>query len=601
MATGRAPFLGSSLGEMIAHILHSEPEAMGHFNPEVPAELERITRKCLEKKPQERYQTAKELRVELQGLKRDTESGRVGAGLVPTPEAGAVVPTQAGRPQGVPLRKRLFGAIAGATIILVAAVLLARNVGGLRDRLLGPVGPPRIESLAVLPLENLMGDPQQEYFVDGMTEELTTELSKIGALKVISRTSAMQYKGAKKPLPQIARELGVQGVVEGSVMREGNTVRITVQLIDAPRDKHLWAENYQREMHGVLTLTAEVARAIAGEIKVRVTPEEQVRLARARPVNPEAYEAYLKGKFYLNKMTPEGFEKGLGYMQQAIDKDPANPLPYAGLALGYATIGHEALPDAFTRAKAAALKAAELGGTLAETEEALAEYKLYSEWDYEGAAKGFKRVMELNPNLPDAHVQYSWYLTLIRGYPCEEAYAEMKRAEELDPLAPLWPAWLAWEYWDSGRYDEAIAEARKSLELDPNFPWGLYVLGGVYAQKGMYAEAIATHQKAAAASPSLQWGLGVTYALAGRRDEARRIAAELSKKPTPMDTWGLTQIYAALGEKDQAFRWLEEAYNRRFSFMPWINCPGVSERTFFGPLRDDPRFQDMVRRMKVPE
>ena len=414
MATGRVPFPGSTLGETIAHILHSQPEAMGRFNSEVPAELERITLKCLEKKPEERYQSAKELRVDLQRLKRDTESGRVGAGLVPAAEAGAVVRTRAGRPRGAPLRKRWIVAIVGAAAMVVAAVLIARNVGGLRDRLLGPVGPPRIESLAVLPLENLMGDPQQEYFADGMTEELTTELSKIGALKVISRTSAMQYKGAKKPLPQIARELGVQGVVEGSVMREGNTVRITVQLIDAPTDKHLWAESYQREMHGVLTLTAEVARAIAGEIKVRVTPEEQVRLARARPVNPEAYEAYLKGKFYLNKMTPEGFEKGLAYMQQAIDKDPASPLPYAGLALSYSIIGHERDVHAFERARAAARKAEELGGEpLAEMYAALGMIELLSDWDYAAAEKDLRRAMELDPSIGQAHRNYSWYLFLI--------------------------------------------------------------------------------------------------------------------------------------------------------------------------------------------
>jgi len=598
MATGRVPFPGSTLGETIAHILHSQPEAMGRFNSEVPAELERITLKCLEKKPEERYQSAKELRVDLQRLKRDTESGRVGAGLVPAAEAGAVVRTRAGRPRGAPLRKRWIVAIVGAAAMVVAAVLIARNVGGLRDRLLGPVGPPRIESLAVLPLENLMGDPQQEYFADGMTEELTTELSKIGALKVISRTSAMQYKGAKKPLPQIARELGVQGVVEGSVMREGNTVRITVQLIDAPTDKHLWAESYQREMHGVLTLTAEVARAIAGEIKVRVTPEEQVRLARARPVNPEAYEAYLKGKFYLNKMTPEGFEKGLAYMQQAIDKDPASPLPYAGLALSYSIIGHERDVHAFERARAAARKAEELGGEpLAEMYAALGMIELLSDWDYAAAEKDLRRAMELDPSIGQAHRNYSWYLFLIGRR--DEALAEMRRAQEVEPLTPLFFADRGWQYWWAGQNDKAIEEARKSLELDPNFNEGLYVLGVMYAEKGMYAEAIAAHQKMGAVDPDWRWGLARTYAQAGRKDEARRVLAKfLGEKPKPTGAWAgwfLAEIYAALGEKDEAFRWLEAAYKERHSFLPWL-----ADNPAYAPLRSDPRFQDLVRRMNLP-
>jgi TolB-like protein/Tfp pilus assembly protein PilF len=587
MATGRVPFAGSTLGETIAHILHSQPEAMARLNSEVPAELERITRKCLEKKPQERYQSAKELRVDLQRLKRDTESARVGAGLAPPP----------GVQQAAPLHWRRLVVAATGVLAAVLGVLLGLNVAGLRDRLLPKATAPRIESLAVLPLENLMGDPQQEYFVDGMTEELIADLSQVSALRVISRTSVMQYKGTKKSMPEIARELKVDGVIEGSVLRSGHQVRITAQLIQAATDTHLWAQSYKRDLRDVLALQEEVARAIAGEVRVKLTPQEHTRLARARPVNPEAYEAYLKGKFYLNKMTPEGYEKGLAYMQQAIDKDPASPLPYAGLALSYSIIGHERDVHAFERAKAAARKAEGLGEPPAEMYSALAMTKLYWDWDYAGAEKDLRRAMELNPSLGEAHRDYSWYLFLI-GHR-DEALAEMKRAQEVEPLTPLFAADRGWQYWWAGQNDKAIEEARKSLELDPNFNEGLYVLGVMYAEKGMYAEAIAAHQKVGAVDPDWRWGLARTYAQAGRKDEARRVLAKfLGEKPKPTGAWAgwfLAEIYAALGEKDEAFRWLEAAYRERHSFLPWL-----ADNPAYAPLRSDPRFQDLVRRMNLP-
>ena len=421
-------------------------------------------------------------------------------------------------------------------------------------------------------------------------------MAKLGGIKrVIARGSVMGYRNTSKPLSQIAKELGVDALISGSVLRSGDRVQVTAHLIQASSEQQLWGDRYERQLRDVLSLQNDIVSAITQAIRIQLSPQEKAQLSQARPVNPEAYEAYLKGRFYLNKLTPEGFQKGIAYLQQAVEKDPTNPLPYAGLALGYSLIGHEAMPDAFARAKAAALKAKELGGELAETEEALAENALYSEWDYEHAAQGFKRAMALNPNLPEAHVHYSWYLAMFGRR--DDAYAEMKRAIELDPLTPLWPTWLAWQYWDAGRYDDAIAEVKKALELDPNLPWALYVLGAVQAQKGMHAEAIATHQKAAAASTTLRWALGRTYALAGRKEEARKIAAELARNPTPMDCWGLTEIYAALGEKDEAFRWLEEAYRTRFSWMPGI-------KSFFNqtldPLRSDPRFADMVRRVNAP-
>jgi TolB-like protein/Flp pilus assembly protein TadD len=590
MATGRVPFAGSTLGETIAHILHSQPEAMARFNSEIPAELERITLKCLEKKPQERYQSAKELRVDLQGLKRATESVQAGV------TAGLALPKR-GRP-AVPLRKRRIVAIVGAAVMLVAAVLIARNVGGLRDRLLGPVGPPRIESLAVLPLENLMGDPQQEYFVDGMTEELIADLSQVSALRVISRTSVMQYKGTKKSMPEIARELKVDGVIEGSVLRSGDQVRITAQLIQAATDTHLWAKSYERDLRDVLALQEEVARAIAGEIRVKLTPQEQTRLVRARPVNPETHEAYLKAMFYLYKKTPEGFAKGLALLQQAIEKDPADPLPYAGLALAYPIIYHGpggTIPprEGFPRARAAALKALELDESSAQAHLALAAIKLYFDWDWTGAEKEFRRALELNPNLPEAHAHYGWYLQLFGGF--EEGLAEGKRAAELDPLSPTYTAWVGWMYLNVHQDDKAIAEARKALDIDPNSVDALFVLGSAYAEKKMFEQAIAAHQKLRAVNPDWKLALAETYLAAGRKDDALKLVAETEREDYSKFSLDLFGIQTILGNRKEAFRALDAAFEYHHIFLPWeMNDPE-------SPWRSDPRWQELRRRMNFPK
>lgn len=457
-----------------------------------------------------------------------------------------------------------------------------------------PAGP--IDSLVVLPLENLSGDPEQEYFVAGMHDALIGELAQIGALRVISRTSAMLYKDSDKSVPEIARELNVDAVVEGSVFRMGDSVRIQVQLIQAlPEEGHLWAQTYDRDMSDVLAMHSEVARVVAGEVQVELTPQEEIRFASARRVNPETYELYLKGMHHLNKFTPEGFETGLSYLNRAIDSDPADPLAYAGLALAYAIMGHDPRPppQALPRAKAAALKALELDEALAEAHEALAEVRIYHDWDLAGAGRSFHRAMELNPNLAMAHGQYAWFLTIFGRW--DEALAEQKRAQELDPLAPVFTAWLGWMYLWLERYEEAMVEARKSLELNPDFPIGHYVMGTALAEKGMYEESIAAHKKAGAASPGWRWGLGITYALAGRNDEARMVLDELEKEVYQWDTWGLAEIYATLGDRDGAFRWLEAAYQQRHSYIPWLNRFPALE-----PLRDDPRFQDMVGQLNLP-
>ena len=412
----------------------------------------------------------------------------------------------------------------------------------------------------------------------------------------------MQYRGVKKPLPEIARELGVDAVVEGSVLRSGDRVRITAQLIDARTDRHLWAESYERDLRDVLTLQSEVARAVASEINAQLTPQEKARLAAARPVNPEAHEAYLIGRFYWNKRTEEGLEKARAYFQQALEKDPNYAPAYSGMADYYNVLpfySRFSPQDVFPKARAAAQKALELDETLAEAHASLAYTKAYYDWDWAGAEKEFKRALELNPSYDGAHQAYSRMLA-VRGR-LEEAVAEMQRADELDPLSLLPKGNLAMLSYFAGRYDEAIKQLQKTLELDPNFPVAYWGIGLAYEQKGMYREALESFQKAqalAGSSSNVKGSLAHAYAVLGNRREAGKIIAEFKEqsKQKYISSYHLALIYAGLGEKDAAFEWLQKAYEERSTLLAYF---GMDPR--MAPLRDDPRFQDLLRRMNLPQ
>jgi len=568
MIAGRLPFESPYSEAIVYSILNQDPPSIASLRNDVPAELEQIVTKALQKEPPNRYQSIAELRARLTALQKQLASGEdVELAKVRTSKK----------------RLQVFGA---------ATLLIALLVSALVYFYPGKAG--ATDSIAVLPLENLSADPEQQYLADGVHEALTTDLAKLSGLRrVIARSSTRRYQHSDKPLPQIAKELRVAALMTGSVQRVGERVQVTVQLINAETEEQLWADRYERDMLDVLSLQNDIVAEISRQIKIQLTPREEARLAQARKVNPEAYEAYLRGKFELNKFTREGFEKGLAYLHQAVEIDPAEPFAYAALALGYSLIGHESLPDKFARAKAAAVQALELDPMHPEALEALAEIQLYRDWDFPGAGEAFRQVIDLNPNLAEPHAHFAWYHLLYDRN--DEAYAEALRAQELDPLTPLWTAWRGWIYWWTGEFERAKEEARKAIEIDPNFPWGLYVLGGVLAEQEKYQEAFEVHQKLADDNPRLGWALGYTYALAGRRDEALRIAATQEQKPAPITTWGLALIYTALGDKDNAFRWLEEGFKLRFSWMPWIRQePG------FKPLHDDPRFKEMERRLKVP-
>ncbi len=493
--------------------------------------------------------------------------------------------------------------------LMALAVLVGMNVGGLRDRLLGGPAPEEITSIAVLPLENLSGDPEQDYFADGMTEALITELSKISALRVISRQSVSQFKGTNKPLPEIARELDVDAVVEGSAVHVGpavggtsDRVRISAQLIQAVPERHLWAESYERDLRDVLALQSEMARAIAREVKATLTPEEEARLASARPVNPEAYEAFLKGRYFYHKRTEEGLRKGLEYYQQAIAKDPTYAPAHLGAADSYLVMAGWALippTEAYVKARAAVMKALEIDETLGHAHSNLAGIRYEYEWDWLGAEREFKRALELNPNRVGIHRYHAEFLSFMGRH--TEAIAEAERAHELRPLQLITYTMVGITLHNARQYDQAIEQCQEVLELDPNFVPALYYLGRAYEQKGQYEEAI-THlaeaRRISGASSRMAAGLAHAYALSGRRADAQQILDELTRRPSQsyVSPYEVGIVFVGLGDGEQALTWLDRAVEERDTYAVHLK---VDPR--LDPLRSDPRFHSLLRRMNFPE
>jgi TolB-like protein/DNA-binding winged helix-turn-helix (wHTH) protein/Flp pilus assembly protein TadD len=458
--------------------------------------------------------------------------------------------------------------------------------------------PTRIRSLAVLPLENLSGDTSQNYFADGMTDELITDLAQISALRVISRTSAMVYKGARKPLPQIARELNVDAVVEGTVLRSGDQVRITAQLIEASTDKHLWSQSYEGELRDTLALQNRVASAIADQIRISLTPQEQAALKDVKVVNPEAYESYLKGRYFWNKRTPDGLKVALAYFKEAIEEDPKYAQAYSGLADTYALLGDWQYAvmtpkEAFPKAKAAAIKALELDSSLGEAHNSLAFVMDGFDWDFDSAEKEFQRAIELNPGYATAHHWYAWHLSLLGRF--DDAIAEMKKAQNLDPLSLIINADLAELLVLAHHYDESVAQSRKTIEMDPNFALAHNQLAQAYLQEHIYDEAVTELKKAVQLSSNSATciaNLARAYVASGKRSEAEKLLGDLKKRSNAAysNAPEIAIVYASLGDSDQAMNWLEKGYEERFN-------PGVLLRPGFDPLRSDSRFQNLLRRI----
>jgi eukaryotic-like serine/threonine-protein kinase len=584
MATGLRVFREELASRLIDAILHQPAVPPRALNPRISPGLETIILKCLDKEPDRRYQTAKELLVD---LRRDQAS-----------HSGTIQPT----PQRANSRPRWKWVVSGmGAVLALAVILIASNVAGWRDRLLGRPRPPQIRSLAVLPLENLSGDPAQEYFADGMTDELITDLGEIGALRVISRTSVMQYKGGRKPLPEIAKDLDLDAAVEGSILRSGGHIQITARLIQAKTDTRIWSQTYERDIQDALKLQSEVAQAIADEIRIKLTPAEQARIKATHALNPEAFDAYLQGRHYWEERTEGGLMKSLQYFRQAIEEDPTYARAYAGLADSYATLGNNRfLPpsESFPKAKAAALKSLEIDPALAEAHASLA----FSLWNYDldwGAVETeYKRAIELNPGYATAYHWYSGYLSGMGRH--ADAIAAIKKARELDPLSPRINANVGLILYFAREYDEAIEELQKALQTDASGAAAYFYLGMALSQKGEYQQAIAALERSRQllhGSPESVLELAFTNALAGKQEEAREMLDQLMGKPNRgyIPALWVARIYAALSEKEKAFEWLQKAYEERSPQLPFLN---VDPR--LDMLRPDPRFQDLLRRMRLP-
>jgi serine/threonine protein kinase/Tfp pilus assembly protein PilF len=578
MITGQSPFKGDYEQAVMYSIVNEKPEPITGLRTGVPMELERIVKKALAKKSDERYQHVDEMLVDLRSLKDQ----------IKTAESKQKPPN----PKASKLRLGFFlGAsvfLAAVVVVLLLLFLPGKNVA--------------IQSIAVLPLANLSGNPEQEYFVDGMTDELITNLAKISALKVISRTSVMQYKGTKKPLPQIAKELNVDAVIEGSVLREGGQVRISAQLIQAATDQHLWAESYQRDLRNVLALQGEIASAIADRVRAALTPTERARLASARPVNPEAYDAYLRGSYqWVNVVTPGDLDTAEKYFDLALKKDPSYAPAYAGRAWVWIVrnqIGFVSPVEAGPKAKAAALRAIELDENSAGAHEALAVVRGWMDWDWDAARESWRRSLELDPNSANAQGSYSHFL-IVMGHG-EEALIHSKRAVELDPFNPLVQCWHAVVLESLRRYDEAIAAAREAQRIQPDFIFAVSILWYIMHEKGgMEGESLEAAKfwvRATYNAPGIEAALDEGYAQGGYAGAMKRGAEfliALLPKTFCLPT-DIASFYIMAGEKDKALDWLEKGLEIHDPGLPYLGLPNYDD------IRPDPRFQDILRRMNLP-
>jgi serine/threonine-protein kinase len=598
--TGQKPFEGQDLLDSLHKIVHAPTPQIKETNASAPNELQRIVRRCLPKDPEERYQTIKDVALEL----KEVRQGMAGAELDTSGPSSDSTRTLAGQSTEhstrstssteyiiteIKRRKR------DVTVVLAGLILL--SLAGIGYFFYFARGGKAIDSIAVLPFLNASGDPNTDYLSDGISETLINSLTQLQQLRVVARSTAFRYKGKEVDPQAVGRDLNVRAVLMGRVRQAGDSLNVQVDLVDATTGAQLWGQEYDRKFSDVVAVKQDIAREVTQKLRLRLSGAEQQQLARRDTANPEAYQLYLKGRYYWNKRTAEGLKRAIEQFQQATDKDPNYALAYVGLADCYLVLEQYAgtpTSETLPKARAAVLRALQIDDSLAEAHASLAQaYK--QSWQFEEAGKEFKRAIELNPNYPTAHHWYSQYLVTMGRL--DEAVTEIKRAQHLDPLSPVINAAAASTYRQKGDLDAAMEQCKGISELDPTFRFAHACLGGVHQKQGRYGEAIGEFRKAVEASGRASENLsalGHCYAISGRRSEAMATLKELEGKYAKRESaaFNLAAVYAGLGEKDQAFAWLEKDFQSRSGTLFQITFLPT-----FDTLRSDPRYADLLRRM----
>ena len=616
--TGHRAFHGKEPLDSLHQIIYGPTPRIKDFNANAPDELQRIVRRCLAKDADDRYQTIKDVAIELKELRREIEGSELDTGVPQSAteatrqSAAERAPREASGTATAGLSASMSTRASSAeyivseikqhkirTAVISALILIA--VAGIAKYLNGRNSETAINSIAVLPFDNQNRDQDTEYLSDGLTESIINRLIQVPNLRVISRGSVFRYKGRNVDPIAVGNELGVRTILMGRLLQRGDGLSVSVELVDVRDNKQLWGERYERKVSDLLSVQREIASEISSSLRLKLSGSEENRINKRYTDNPEAYQLYLKGRFYWNKRTEEGVRKGIEYFQQAIEKDPTYALAYTGIADCYSLetlhidVGSLSPSEAAPKAKAAAMKALEMDDTLAEAHTSLAFIKLNFDWDWADTEREFKRALELNPNHENAHHWYSHYLMAMGRI--EESFVESKRALELDPLGVILNVHLGWHYMNARQYDRAIEQLKKAIEMDPNFGVAHWYLGLSYDHEGMYPEAENELRKAKELlkdNEAVAADLGHVYAVSGRKDEARKVIDELKElsKRKYVSSYHVALIYLGLGEKDQAFEWLENAYRERSDLLVYLR---VEPR--LDSLRSDPRFVELVRRV----
>ena len=585
MATGQQAFSGNTSGVVFEAILNRAPTPAVRLNPAIPPQLEMIISKALEKDRRLRYQTASDLRADLQRLKRDTDSSRI-------------LPISSSHSPRLTIRRNWIHFVWGG-VLAVLLLLLALNVGGFRDRLLGRTGASRIDSIAVLPFENVSKDSKTEYLSDGITESLINSLSQLPNLSVVSRNTVFRFKDRSMDPEKVGHDLGVRAILTGRLIQSGDELLISVNLEDVQDKRQIWGAQYNRKLSNLVSVQEEIAGDIYGRLRPRLSGEEN-RLRSKRPTeDAEAYQLYLQGLFYWNKWTEADFKKAADFFTQAVQRDSRYALSYAGLADTYSLLGdagYLAPSEAWPKAKAAAMQALEIDDTLPEAHTSLGLVKEHYDWDWPGAEREFKRAIELNPGSATAHLWYGDFLS-NSGH-LEEGMREIKRAQELDPMSLIINTMMGWQYYLSRQYDQAVDQLRKVLDIDQKFAPARRILEGVYSQMGKHKEAVAEREKfvSLSGSPELAASIEEDFAKSGYNGVLKGWLDGMMviSKHSYVSSYDIAEIYARMGEKDKTLTLLEKAYEEHDSGLV-----SLAVDPLFDSVRAEPRFRDLLRRLKL--